>query len=186
MANVLVNNFTTGEVSPKLGARYDLAVYQNGVSRLENFLPMIQGGITRRPGTRSVGDSHGFRLLPFILSSDASYLVELGDGSIRIWYNDELVEFTVNGHKVTQFGSPYPSSVVPYVQYCQDAENLYLVHRDYPPKMISLVGGGFVFRDFVPSLAIGLDAEGGLVEGGVDDDNKDLFIRPMEYPGCVA
>jgi hypothetical protein len=181
----LANNFTTGEVSPKLGARYDLTVYQNGVSRLENFMPMIQGGVTRRPGTKSVGPSLGARLIPFILSTDAAYIVELGDGSIRIWYNDELVEFSVNGQNVTQFGSPYPASIVPYLQYCQDATNLYIVHRNYPPKVLSLVGGGFAFQNFVPSLALKL-ADGKVVEGDFDDVNEDMLILPMEYPGCVA
>ncbi len=186
MANVLVNNFTTGEVSPKLAARYDLSVYQNGVSRLENFLPMIQGGITRRPGTKAIGNAIGVRIIPFILSTDAAYLVELGDGSIRIWYNDELVEFSVNGQNVTQFGSPYPASVVPYLQYCQDATNLYIVHRDYPPKVLSLVGGGFSFQNFIPFLSLKLGDDGNLIDGDFDDVNENMFINPMEYPGCVA
>lgn len=186
MANVLVNNFTTGEVSPKLAARYDLSVYQNGVSRLENFLPMIQGGITRRPGTKAIGDALGARLIPFILSTDAAYIVELGDRSIRIWYNDELVEFSVNGQNVTQFESSYTLSIVPYLQYCQDATNLYIVHRDYPPKVLSLVGGGFSFQDFIPSLALKLGEHGNLIDGDYDDVNEDMFIHPMEYPGCVA
>jgi len=51
MADVLINNFTSGEVSPKLGGRPDLGIYHTGVNRLENFLALIQGGITRRPGT---------------------------------------------------------------------------------------------------------------------------------------
>lgn len=186
MANVLVNNFTTGEVSPKLGARYDLTVYQNGVSRLENFMPMIQGGITRRPGTKGIGNAIGIRLIPFILAADAAYLVELGNHSIRIWYNDELVEFYSEGQNVTQFESPYPASVIPYLQFCQDATNLYVVHREYPPKVLSLVGGGFSFQDFIPSLALKLDDAGNVVDGDYDDTNEDMFILPMEYPGCVS
>jgi hypothetical protein len=52
--------------------------------------------------------------------------------------------------------------------------------------VLSLVGGGFSFQDFVPSLALRLDSDGNVIEDDFDDVNSDMFILPMEYPGSVA
>ena len=49
MSDVLINNFTTGEVSPKLAGRPDLGVYHTGVSVMKDCLVM-QGGATRDQG----------------------------------------------------------------------------------------------------------------------------------------
>ena len=45
-------NFTAGELSPRLAGRTDLGRYDNGVKTLQNFLVQPHGGVTRRPGTR--------------------------------------------------------------------------------------------------------------------------------------
>lgn len=49
--NSLINTFTSGEWSPKMRARSDAEEYQKSCELLENFIPRIQGGAFRRPGT---------------------------------------------------------------------------------------------------------------------------------------
>ena len=44
-------DFSSGKLSPRMRARMDLKDYQNGFELLKNFLPMPQGGMTRRSGT---------------------------------------------------------------------------------------------------------------------------------------
>jgi hypothetical protein len=56
----LFNNLTGGEISPRYHGRTDLGpLYQNGVQRLENFLPNASGGVSKRQGTAYVGDVTG-------------------------------------------------------------------------------------------------------------------------------
>ncbi|MDR1127921.1 MAG: hypothetical protein LBL20_01295, partial [Treponema sp.] len=49
--SVLLNNFSSGEVSPLLAARPDTAPFNTGARKLENFVPLITGGVSKRPGT---------------------------------------------------------------------------------------------------------------------------------------
>lgn len=46
------NSFSSGQLSPKLEGRSDIAEYKNGVSELTNFFPQRSGGISKRPGFR--------------------------------------------------------------------------------------------------------------------------------------
>ena len=47
-------NFTAGELSPRLTGRTDLGRYDNGAQLIENFLVQPHGGLTRRPGTEFI------------------------------------------------------------------------------------------------------------------------------------
>lgn len=46
---IAYKNFTGGEVSPTLTARYDLARFGTSVRCMENFIPGLHGDVTRRP-----------------------------------------------------------------------------------------------------------------------------------------
>jgi len=52
--NHLLNNFSSGEWSPKARARSEVQQYQNACEELLNFIPQMQGGAFRRPGTSRV------------------------------------------------------------------------------------------------------------------------------------
>jgi hypothetical protein len=75
-------NFTAGELSPRVFGRTDLARYKNGVGTLENWLPMRQGAVTRRPGFRYVTEvkdsSQATRLIPFEFNTEQTYMLEFG------------------------------------------------------------------------------------------------------------
>ncbi len=49
--NHLLNNFSAGEWSPKARARSDAQEYMSACEELLNFIPQMQGGAFRRPGT---------------------------------------------------------------------------------------------------------------------------------------
>ena len=48
------NNFSGGELTPTIEGRTELALYQNGVKKLINFMLLPSGGIMRRHGTKFV------------------------------------------------------------------------------------------------------------------------------------
>jgi len=64
----LQNNFTSGEIDPKIGARVDLQQYYNALDTAQNVVIQPQGGIKKRPGTEYVTSVTG------VLSNDLSYL----------------------------------------------------------------------------------------------------------------
>jgi hypothetical protein len=55
MPNVLLNSFNTGEVSGLVSDRSDLAKYGSACKKLENFLPLVEGGAKKMPGTYFAG-----------------------------------------------------------------------------------------------------------------------------------
>ena len=66
----ILTNFTSGELSPRLNGRIDMDKYYNGASLINNFIVLMHGGLTKRPGTRfireiktSTGSNSGARLI---------------------------------------------------------------------------------------------------------------------------
>lgn len=92
LARQTQTNFTSGEVSPRLLGRTDIAKYYNGVSRLENFIVQQHGPITRRPGTRFVADnisgSAQTRLVPFQFSVTQTFMLAFQDDGNLFFYKD--------------------------------------------------------------------------------------------------
>jgi hypothetical protein len=72
--------FNGGEWSDRLLGRLDLARYQQAGLLCQNFLPLVQGPLTRRPGTAHVapvrGNTATVRLIPFVFSADQTYVIE--------------------------------------------------------------------------------------------------------------
>src|SRR5262245_22380719 len=79
-------DWTAGELSPSLEGRVDLDKYLRSAKRLENFLLLTGGGFTRRPGTRFIATAAGEgRLVPFLVSTDAAYILEFSNNKIRFY-----------------------------------------------------------------------------------------------------
>lgn len=78
--------FTAGVLSPSLFARVDLSKFDLGAKRLENFLVHAEGGVSNRPGTEFVLRARGgaVRLVPFVFSSEQTYVLELGERYLRV------------------------------------------------------------------------------------------------------
>ena len=64
----ILTNFTSGELSPRLNGRIDLDKYYNSASSIHNFVVLMHGGVTKRPGTRFIREikdsSKRTRLIP--------------------------------------------------------------------------------------------------------------------------
>lgn len=99
--NFIQTSFNSGEWSPSLFARVDLAKYKAGAALLENFFVDYRGGASTRPGTQYViqckASDHPVRLIPFQASSDVGYVLEFGNQYIR---------FIINGAPVLEPAKP--------------------------------------------------------------------------------
>ena len=52
--NIPIITFNAGELSPQCDARSDVEKYGSGCRHLENMIPLIYGGVERRPGTKFI------------------------------------------------------------------------------------------------------------------------------------
>jgi hypothetical protein len=78
------SNFTAGELSPLAYGRTDLPQYKAGLETCLNNIPLLQGPVMRRPGTKFVAETkeqnlnYKVRLIPFQFSTTQAYIVEIG------------------------------------------------------------------------------------------------------------
>lgn len=88
---VIQASLNSGEWSPKLFARVDLAKYKSGAARLLNWFVDYRGGASTRPGTRYILQCYksamAVRLVPFQASSTVGYVLEFGDLYIRFYFD---------------------------------------------------------------------------------------------------
>lgn len=86
-----------GEISPELHAATDLRAHQVGLEIQENFVTVLEGVVTRRPGTRFVmsavdGTERG-KLWPFRFTSGDYYMLALNGGKMRVLRDGGFVPF---------------------------------------------------------------------------------------------
>lgn len=100
-ASVLQASFTSGEVSPLYYGQADNPRYKKGLQTGQNILPILQGPIVRRPGTKFCAQAKVTGtapiLVPFQFSETQAYMLEFGDQYIRFYAN--------NGQMVTSGAS---------------------------------------------------------------------------------
>jgi hypothetical protein len=118
-----------GELSPQLYARVDLAKFQVGAALLRNFFVDYRGGTNNRAGTKYEDKvDTGARVIPFIVSTEAAYVLVFSNLKIRV-YN--------LGVFVTEVAAPYLVADLFQIRYTQSADVLTLVHPSYPPADLS-------------------------------------------------
>ena len=192
-------NFTAGELSPRLHGRTDLGRYQNGAKTLENFLVQPHGGVTRRPGTKFVKEvktsANQTRLIPFQFNVDQAYIIEFGNQYIRFYKDGGNI---VSSGSPVEVATPYLTADLPDIVYAQTADVMYIVHPDHAPRKLTrtshtawtLTVVDFYFGSFLPENTTTTTIRTGGVEGSVSViSSTDLFastdvgrlIRFREY-----
>ncbi len=141
----ILTNFTSGELSPRLNGRIDMDKYYNGASLINNFIVLMHGGLTKRPGTRfireiktSTGSNSGARLIPFVFSKTQAYVLEFGHNYIR-FYKDEGI-IVSSGTTPYEISTTYTAAQIDEIEFVQSADVLYLVHESHPPRKLSRTG----------------------------------------------
>lgn len=87
--------FNGGQLGPRLQGRSDLARYQTGCNKLQNFIPTYQGPAIKRSGFRHVkpvkDSSKKTRIIPFEFSREQAYIMEIGEGYLRVYKDSGTV-----------------------------------------------------------------------------------------------
>lgn len=137
----LQSNFNGGEFSPYLKGRVDADRYKTGLSTCLNFIPTIQGGLTRRPGTMYVADvkdsSKATRLVRFEYSTTQAYIIEFGDQYCRFYMDEGQI---LSGGSPYEIATPFVEADLFQLRFVQSADVLYITHPDYTPRKLSRLG----------------------------------------------
>ncbi len=86
-----ISAFNAGELSPLMDGQINFEKYASGLKTMQNFIPLVQGPATKRPGIQFVG-SNKFKskraaLIPFRPSKAQNYVIELGHLYMRFFTN---------------------------------------------------------------------------------------------------
>lgn len=91
---VAQQNFSGGELSQSLAGRFDLGIYYNGASWLQNFIATVQGMARYRSGSKfawNTRDNKEARLIPFEFNTEQAYVLEFTDLKMRIFKDGGLI-----------------------------------------------------------------------------------------------
>ena len=80
-------DFSYGEVSPNILARVDLTLYNKATKVMENAYPKVSGGVTRRRGTRFIGEVHDSEKQVRLFSYNQEYTLVLNGTCIQVIAN---------------------------------------------------------------------------------------------------
>lgn len=150
MSRIAFRNFTGGEVTPSLCARYDLQKFGSFLQCCENFIPNLHGDIERRPGTRFIADLEARSvLIPFQFNTEPenNYVLIFQDGGIKVASADGLLA-DVN------IQSPYALGDVYSLSVAQAGDIVYLAHKNYAFSRLTRSGAAPEYQWTLENVAL--------------------------------
>ena len=143
----IYTSLNAGEFSPLLEGRVDYAKYAKGLKVCENFIPLVQGPLTRRPGTYYVSEvknsANRAALVRFEFSTTQAYVIEFGDQYMRFYRNEAQI---LSGGLPYEVATPYTlanlfdANGALRLKFAQSADVLYIAHPSYAPRKVSRTG----------------------------------------------
>lgn len=132
------NNFTAGELSPKMHGRVDVARYQAGAEEIVNGWPVVHGGVDKRWGTLyHAAAKHAdkkARLVPFVFSRTQAYILEFGHNYMRV-HTDAGVILSAPSTPF-EIATPYTESMLATMDFTQAADTMLLWHEAAYPRRV--------------------------------------------------
>ena len=127
---------SSGEIDPLLAQRFDYQRYQTGLAKCRGFLPLVQGGFTRAPGTIFRGEAAGACVLvPFVFAANDAVILEFSANLMRVWRYGQLV--TAAGGGVYSLATPYGADSLSRLRWVQSADVIYLCDGLQPVQRLA-------------------------------------------------
>ncbi len=134
-------SFAAGEVSKQLWARRDLAKRQIALRRAENVNVMLEGGITRSPGTRYVAplksETNAAEFVPFRFSKTDAYMLVINGGVFRFYLNGGTV---ISGGVPYEIAAPWSDVDIPFLRWQNVTDSIFFVCPGYQPQVLKREG----------------------------------------------
>jgi bifunctional DNA-binding transcriptional regulator/antitoxin component of YhaV-PrlF toxin-antitoxin module len=134
------NDFTSGELDPKLRARTDIDQYSSGLTTARNVSIQPQGGAKRRDGTKFIatldsGAGTAVRMVPFEFSVSDSYMLVFTPGKMYVFKNGAQIT-AINGGGNFLTVASLTFAILPEMNWVQSADTVIVVHEDLAPLKI--------------------------------------------------
>lgn len=129
-------NFTKGALSDRVQGRPDLEAYRNAAKQLDNWRILMEGGITRRPGTTYVADLTSLsnvRTEAFVFNYSQAYIFVFANTTLDIYQEDG----TYVGQLTSQ---PWTTAMLPDLRVTQAFDTMIVCHEDMPSRKIVRTG----------------------------------------------
>ena len=134
---MLKPSFAAGELSPAMYGRTDIAKYDIGAAKLENFVVLRYGGVQNRAGTKYLATTAGNKkavLLPFRYNVEQNFIIEITAGKIRFYTQGALVTKDGAPYEIT---NNYSEDELDTIKYTQSADVMFLVQPNHPPATLT-------------------------------------------------
>ncbi len=143
MAKVAVaqTQFTSGELDPRLAARFDYDGYYKGAQTLNNVACLGQGGVKRRGGMKYIDTltDTAVRFVTFEFNITQTYLLVFANAKMYV-YKDGVQQTNLNGSGNDYIATPYNATQIKEFSFTQSADTLIICHKSHAPRKI--VRGG--------------------------------------------
>lgn len=179
---IIQNSFTSGEFSPRLSGRVDLAKYDAACECLHNYLVLPQGGVTRRPGLRFVAEvktsTDGcVRLMRMEPSTTSAYVLEFGCLYMRAYKNNGRINYPDGA--AFEVTTPYTIPDLFEIHAVPSIDVLYLLHPKYQARRLERYADDcWKLRTVAfappPSIEVGVRPNADVQAGAVSGDGVTL------------
>lgn len=139
----LIFSLNAGALTPYLDARIDQSKYEAGCRIMENMIPLVYGGATRRPGTEYVNNAissvvaEPSKLVAFQFSVDTRYILEFGNQVMRV-FKDGALQYT--GGNPYELTTPYLTADLFDLKFMHSNDVMYITHGNYEPRILARTG----------------------------------------------
>lgn len=170
--------FAAGELSEALHPREDLAKHQIGAAIVENMVVMVEGGLTRAPGTRFVmelkDETETGKLVPFRYSGADSYMLVFNGGVMRLL---RAGGFVLDGAAPYELTVRFAEASMAALRWTASGNVIWLVDGLGAPQQLTRAGhASWTIADYAPE------------NGPVDAQNTDAArtIQASAVTGSVT
>jgi hypothetical protein len=135
-------SFAAGELSPWLDGRGDISKYDGGCRVLENFIPLPQGSLQKRPGMEHLAMAEGAmtagRLIDFQVSTTEAVMLVLGDGKLAVWRQGAGAAPVEDGEAAAiLIDIPWSDAELPLLRWKQINSVIYFTHPAHAPRKLT-------------------------------------------------
>lgn len=150
LQNYIQNNFSHGELDPRLYAGTNLDYYYKSLKKCRNLYVRPQGGVKKRHGTiyeATLSALEGqYELGSFFYDSNTQFILIFQPLVILAYQVD-----VTNGSIIANFSvsTPYTSAQIPFIRFSQNGNLMIIVHPAYIPKTLiwDPITPAFTFSD---------------------------------------
>ena len=158
MANLVINNFTRGQLDHDLNGRYDLPFYFNGFEVARNFISNYKGNMKYRTGMEYVAKTRENQeavLMEFRFNTEQSYLLEFTENKMRFYTYDANGKFGYvvdDNNNVIELETKITLEQAKKLQKAQNSDVMYLVMNEINPQKLTRTSAtSFTMEKAVPT-----------------------------------